>query len=811
MTMAFALYLSLLSTLVIYATAKYTFVPRGVDMTCHERYFMINVDQHFTGKNLRFEAVDKNGSHAITEGYAAKCGYSIRFIHSKTNVQLRASYFSCHTDQAGEVYTFHFNLIAHHKGKEVTHALNRSCSPSLPWSLREVTCEVNYMEVSVRSEISCSSSTTKNDWDNLKLGHSPSPADWQVTFQKRGEQLRPTSLKEARSQSYVFDLISGRLVFRTPYGQNHSFTSVIDGIPVEVVHATLFSRESWLVLLFDLVAACSVYEATFEDEEYMLWETPDVLYPGLHATNFSFGLNGNLMQPSVAETKGYLMEKHNRTVEVSIPHDAEGAHRKSVVSGDLYEICSYDFYTEQLSVDEDGVETRLRTHKTMVTPLLMRTLKEENHTVPEMHHFTIYLGDVPQDVDLISLALNGHQFQVPLKNNSTFSMANVVHPNDTHGYTLKVPFYKSPVIQQFSMENIKFKLDINYTLMVLPEQELYHHFAAFVAILPNLAPPQFDASCSESNVRIKFDKPFDSKWEITIGPDPLTAELATRLGFVLSNNSHALELVVPLLSSQSTTTNFSLQGFTSTFEIHVRHRETSKVQSSTVKTCPFFANELLVCSTDMRMTAVVNLSLAVASGGVPAKMKLRDQSCGPKEADATKALFTFPMNACGSIVKLGKGKGTVTYENEIIYSKQFPSEDADRVLLQCTYPVSSLHRLFSKITFESDTPGVGHIIHTSPSATALPSTTKSPDVIANPHEVMGRLRRSIPQKSFLHHLGVSRPMKSKRARTSSRSSSSAQSPTPPTSTNAHPALCHISKQPQPDTNPVTGSPERSAD
>lgn len=46
------------------------------------------------------------------------------------------------------MYSLSFNLIAQHKGKEVTHALNKTCSPSLPWSLREVTCEVNYMEVS---------------------------------------------------------------------------------------------------------------------------------------------------------------------------------------------------------------------------------------------------------------------------------------------------------------------------------------------------------------------------------------------------------------------------------------------------------------------------------------------------------------------------------------------------------------------------------------------------------------------------------------------------------------------------------------
>ncbi len=47
-----------------------------------------------------------------------------------------------------EVFTFNFNLVSTRDGEEVIYALNKTCSPSLPWSPREVTCEANYMEVS---------------------------------------------------------------------------------------------------------------------------------------------------------------------------------------------------------------------------------------------------------------------------------------------------------------------------------------------------------------------------------------------------------------------------------------------------------------------------------------------------------------------------------------------------------------------------------------------------------------------------------------------------------------------------------------
>lgn len=39
--------------------------------------------------------------------------------------------------------------------------------------------------------------------------------------------------------------------------QNCEFQQV-NGVPVEVVYVTIYSRQSWLVLMVDLVAACSM-------------------------------------------------------------------------------------------------------------------------------------------------------------------------------------------------------------------------------------------------------------------------------------------------------------------------------------------------------------------------------------------------------------------------------------------------------------------------------------------------------------------------------------------------------------------------
>ncbi|XP_044196859.1 uncharacterized protein LOC122973432 [Thunnus albacares] len=738
--MAFGFYIGVTLLLSVLATAKCDYIPDGVlHMECRDRYFMIAVDLSFTGDEPHFEAVDRTGAYPVTEQYAVKCGYSVSVLPQPGHVELRASYFSCHTDNKDdEVFTFNFNLLATHEGQKATYSLNKTCSPSLPWSPREVTCEVNYMEVSVRSEVTCPTGTKKDDWNTLKPAHSSTTSDWQVMFQRAEEQLPPMNLSEARKQGNVFDLTDGRLVFRTPYGQPDSFSTTVNGVPVEVVHATLFSRQSWVVLMIDLVAACSTHEGTYNDSGYVVLDTPEALYPGLVSTHVNIGLNGELMEQAAAEERGYIMEKHNSTVHISIPYNAEGGYRKSFVTGDLHEFYVFNLYLEQILVDEDHAETRVRFHRSLATPLLPRLVFTENRTVFEEHMFTIYLGDVPEDVELVAVQLNGHECTLPLTNTSTYTISKVVQPNNTHGYTLKVPFDDPVVIQQFSKEDaaMQHQLNINYTLTVQPENEPYYHLTSVMA-LTDVSPPTFDAVCSETGISFRLDhRPFDYLWDISIGSDPLTSELAAQHGYIMSNNSQSLLLKVPLFTQGYEYKDFTLKGFSGTFEILVRDHETSEVLTSAAKTCPFTTNELIVCSPDGRMTVVADLSLAVPSGGIPARANLIDKYCGPKEADSTRALFSFPLNSCGSIVKLNKEN--VTYQNEIFYSKKFLNNKAvsdntmERVTIQCTYPLAGLYRLFSVYRFESDAAGIGRIIHTTQSTEGLPSIEPTAAVKTTP-------------------------------------------------------------------------------
>ncbi len=65
----------------------------------------------------------------------------------------------------------------------------------------------------------------------------------------------------------------------------------------------------------------------------MVWEAPEVLHPlvsGSYEMQLNIGFDGELVETAVAEERGYSVEKHNTTVQISIPYNADGGYRKVI-------------------------------------------------------------------------------------------------------------------------------------------------------------------------------------------------------------------------------------------------------------------------------------------------------------------------------------------------------------------------------------------------------------------------------------------------------------------------------------------------
>lgn len=115
-----------------------------------------------------------------------------------------------------------------------------------------------------------------------------------------------------------------------------------------------------------------------------------------------------------------------------------------------------------------------------------------------------------------------------------------------------------------------FRLNINYTLVVMPERRPFYQVASVellmdvgeslffctslkeascMTVAPSVVPPEFTASCSESGISFSVRRqPFDHLWNLSIGPDLLTPELAVQRGYNLSFNDQSLQLHVPMFS-----------------------------------------------------------------------------------------------------------------------------------------------------------------------------------------------------------------------------------------------------------------------
>uniref|UniRef100_H3BXU9 ZP-domain containing protein Ig-like domain-containing protein n=1 Tax=Tetraodon nigroviridis TaxID=99883 RepID=H3BXU9_TETNG len=336
------------------------------------------------------------------------------------------------------------------------------------------------------------------------------------------------NLSEAFRQGYVFQVTDGRLVFRTVYGQLDSVATEVSGVPVEVVRATVYSRHGWVMFLVDLVATCSMHEGAYQSG-YLKWETPedvDPIFPVDDAL-IAVGVDGELLERSVAQQRGYVVKMLNSVFQIGIPYNAEGGRRKSLALDGLYEFYVFNLYVEQILLEGDQVDARLRVFRTLVTPLLPRPLFCENGTLLAERMFLAYLGDVPEDVVLVSVGLNGQEFPLQAQTLTGFTVTEVAHANNTRGYTLKVPFDHPVVQQQFSKQDraMQYVLMIQFTLHVLPEERPVYHQTS-VTVLLDASPPAINASCSDSGIRFTLEhRPSEHPWQITIGSELLTSEL----------------------------------------------------------------------------------------------------------------------------------------------------------------------------------------------------------------------------------------------------------------------------------------------
>ncbi|XP_043101616.1 zona pellucida protein AX 4 isoform X2 [Puntigrus tetrazona] len=686
-----------------------------------------------SGSQPRFEAVDATGAYPITESYGVQCGYTYSVQPLWGRVVLRASYFSCHTDnQNDEVFTFMFGVfITDQLGKESFFNVSKTCSVP-PFPPRVVTCEENYVEASVRTDLPCPTSGSIKDFSaSFSVVHSSAFEAWQVMLQREGQQPDVMSTEKAATLGYFIMLTPGRLVFRTTFGQPHASLKMVNSVAVEVIQATVFFRQNWMVVMVDLIAAYSLDEGIF-DGYRLHWRTPAVLTPlsvgtsDLSSEYMGIGVDGDILNEQAVAARGYSVVVSDGTIDCSIPFAAEGGIRKSFVAGNVYNVLYAVVLTyQQVFVDQRGVKTEYNVVRQMATPPIPYPPFSVNQTVTEERVFTVYLGNIPFDVELVSVELNGKEVSTSSATQMGYFLNKVPESNITFSCIIRVPFDDQVVVKQYTSEGLfEYSLEIKWTLYIMPQMEAYYHFSSVVALVqvsqdvpdvPAASPPVFNSMCTDGGISfMKNNKKSDYLWDITIGSYTLTPQLASERGYILMNDSNTLQLNVPLFTIGYVYENITLQQFYGTFELLARNTQTLKIEQSSAKSCLFQTTELLVCSTGGVMTVVSDLTKAVLSAD-PARTTLLDINCRPQETDETRVLFSFGLNTCGTRFQINQQY--VTYENEIIFHELYSTDNrpvitrdaAYRMTVRCIYPVSGIESILVDRQFRAQTPGIGQI------------------------------------------------------------------------------------------------------
>ncbi|XP_009907797.2 uncharacterized protein LOC104308313 [Dryobates pubescens] len=213
------------------------------------------------GKFLQLEINDPySGPILIDEKLASRCGYVLS-EDVWGNPVFRASVLGCHVvNEADELFSLTVNIKVSsfsNMRAAVTYTYPMYCSYS-SWASREIVCEENYMEVSVKTDVP----SVSNDYTVAWMSALPETQNiayqlWQLMFVSPSGRKRIT-VSDAAKLGYSFNNTLYRVYLRAPYHSNESDITTVSGVDMNMVTSTSMYRQRWLLLLIDTTVSCPV-------------------------------------------------------------------------------------------------------------------------------------------------------------------------------------------------------------------------------------------------------------------------------------------------------------------------------------------------------------------------------------------------------------------------------------------------------------------------------------------------------------------------------------------------------------------------
>ncbi|KAM4749230.1 uncharacterized protein WCC33_006672 [Rhinophrynus dorsalis] len=652
---------------------------------------------------------DKTGDAVVLdERTSSRCGYTIsRDIFG--NVEIRISFMGCWIENLNDVQfnlTVQF-LVRSPRGVLTKYPVFLSCDLKQPWSVREVICEENYMEVSVRRIVPLTEDWTSKvhqlGWPVAQDGISR----WRVEFNMLDRSPLKISAQEAINKGYGLNATATRVVFRAPYNTSESRIIKDGNHDLEVIEGCMYYAQPLVRLIVDTTTACPIDSPIFSTST-LSWMSPAVLSPLVldlstyQVLNLDMGLNGQVVDQKAKITNRYILTNDSKAVAITVPIGAHGGYTESDIVNNTYGT----IYRIHLLLVRNwrgaaADTTRHTAFKRITTPFRAELPIFIDRTIPERKYFDLSLGNFFPDVDLKSFVINKVNVTLEEANRRGFRVITVANDNDTTAYVLQVPFSDPLVEQKYLYDRTnQYTLYFTYVMTLLTKNKDFTYSDVVRVKLEDAIPPSYLHSCEKRSLVLLVKRGnMDERWIRYIRNLPLTDKLAKSQNYGMFENSSIFRLEVPFPAVGLVYEETKLKGTRARLDFSLRDESTLEVKSDHSFECTFPPNT--ICFPNGTVVATVNGSHTKPRFD-PRETHLRDPTCKPQEANDDLALFSFSVYTCGTTRQFDSDY--LVYENEITFDlKGLPSRkpiisrnSTYRQTVRCRYPLQDSQRLYGK-------------------------------------------------------------------------------------------------------------------
>ncbi|XP_054475063.1 uncharacterized protein LOC129107587 [Anoplopoma fimbria] len=643
--------------------------PININSKCLGNVMRVDVGP-LGGTLLEVSVVYNNSAILLTPSLASQCGFSVK-MNQLGNAMIFASLQNCFAQNVNdEAFTTKLNLRLHGSWmvEDELYQVAETCKYT-SWASREILCDRNYMEVSVKM-------AAPADYDLPE--HPVSVGDLQQAAKKRHigagfgiktivfftPEERVMKVTEAQRKGYGISTTPTRLVLRSPLTSPETNTQNVANVPMTVLKTLTMFEKEWMI---HAAVTCPVLDGSVYFTDLSIrWFLPKHIDPLMSSGQFKLlevhmGVDGQRLDAAEMTARHYLMTVHDMHIIIDIPIGAVGGHFKSHVQDGQYRITYTIEPMLELLWTEGAAqeETRYKVLLPITTPLLSQPLQVIDNTVPEERMFKVLLGSFGSDVALMTITFNSEVLSVADCIARGVKVMEHVSPKSmSKFFKLEVPFTDRGVIQMKEMGITVYSLQLTFGLLVLPEFAPFSQTAYLEAKLVDIVPPSVSGVCDYQNfyVLVKYRT---HNFQTLVGRQYLTADLAQQYGF--NDNGTHFGLTVPFSSPDVAVETIAASSIKSRLDVFLRNPDTNKNIKEFSIACNFFST-LTECFPNGTITAV-----AVKLESVPSlnlsQLTLRDPTCGPFYSDDRYAYFVFTGNSCGTTRKFLPNM--MLYENEI--------------------------------------------------------------------------------------------------------------------------------------------------